>query len=30
MGVLLRNQLYAGIVDVTEYGVRAKGGNFDP
>ena len=27
-GVLLRNQLYAGIVDVPEYGVRAKRGDF--
>ena len=26
IGVLLRNQLYAGIVDVTEYGVRGKRG----
>ncbi len=24
ISVLLRNQLYAGIVDVTEYGVRGK------
>src|SRR3954465_6263877 len=30
IGVLLRNQLYAGIVDVTEYGVRGKRGDFDP
>jgi hypothetical protein len=30
IGVLLRNQLYAGIVDVPEYGVRAKRGDFDP
>lgn len=30
MGVLLRNQLYAGIVDVTEYGVRGKRGDFEP
>ena len=29
-GVLLRNQLYAGIVDVPEYGVRAKRGDFEP
>ena len=29
IGVLLRNQLYAGIVDVTEYGVRGKRGDFD-
>jgi hypothetical protein len=28
--VLLRNQLYAGIVDVTEYGVRGKRGDFEP
>jgi hypothetical protein len=30
IGVLLRNQLYAGIVDVPEYGVRGKRGNFEP
>ena len=30
IGVLLRNQLYAGIVDVTEYGVRRKRGDFEP
>ena len=30
IGVLLRNQLYAGIVDVPQYGVRAKRGDFDP
>jgi site-specific DNA recombinase len=30
IGVLLRNQLYAGIVDVTEYGVRGKRGDFQP
>ncbi len=30
IGVLLRNQLYAGIVDVVEYGVRAKRGDFEP
>lgn len=30
IGVLLRNQLYAGIVDVPEYGVRGKGGDFEP
>lgn len=30
IGVLLRNQLYAGIVDVAEYGVRGKRGDFDP
>jgi DNA invertase Pin-like site-specific DNA recombinase len=29
IGVLLRNQLYAGIVDVPEYGVRCKRGDFD-
>jgi hypothetical protein len=28
--VLLSNQLYAGIVDVPEYGVRAKRGDFEP
>ena len=28
--MLLRNQLYAGIVDVTEYGVREKRGAFEP
>jgi site-specific DNA recombinase len=28
--MLLRNQLYAGIVDVTEYGVRGKRGDFEP
>jgi site-specific DNA recombinase len=28
--VLLRNQLYAGIVDVTEHGVRGKRGDFEP
>jgi hypothetical protein len=28
--MLLRNQLYAGIVDVTEYGVRKKRGDFEP
>jgi hypothetical protein len=27
--MLLRNQLYAGIVDVAEYGVRAKHGDFE-
>jgi hypothetical protein len=27
---LLRNQLCAGIVDVPEYGVRGKRGDFDP
>jgi site-specific DNA recombinase len=30
IGALLRNQLYAGIVDVPEYGVRNKGGDFEP
>ena len=30
IGVLLRNQLYAGIVDVPAYGVRAKRGDFEP
>ena len=30
IGVLLRNQLYAGIVDVREYGVRGKRGDFEP
>jgi DNA invertase Pin-like site-specific DNA recombinase len=30
IGVLLRNQIYAGIVDVPEYGVRAKRGDFEP
>jgi site-specific DNA recombinase len=30
IGVLLRNQLYAGIVDVPEFGVRAKRGDFEP
>jgi hypothetical protein len=30
IGVLLRNQLYAGIVDVTEYGVHGKRGDFEP
>jgi hypothetical protein len=29
IGVLLRNRLYAGILDVTEYGVRGKRGDFD-
>jgi hypothetical protein len=28
--MLLRNQLYAGIVDVPEYGVRGKRGDFEP
>src|SRR5262245_63569156 len=30
IGVLLRNQLYAGMVDVPEYGVRTKRGDFEP
>jgi hypothetical protein len=30
IGMLLRNRLYAGIVDVLEYGVRAKRGDFEP
>ena len=30
IGMLLRNQLYAGIVDVPEYGVRGKRGDFAP
>ena len=30
VGTLLRNQLYAGIVDVPEYGVRGKRGDFEP
>ena len=28
--MLLRNRLYAGIVDVPEYGVHAKRGDFQP
>ena len=28
--MLLRNQLYAGIVDVPEYGVRGKRSDFEP
>jgi site-specific DNA recombinase len=28
--MLLRNQLYAGLVDVPEYGVRGKRGDFEP
>ena len=28
--MLLRNQLYAGVVDVPEYGVRGKRGDFEP
>jgi site-specific DNA recombinase len=30
IGVLLRNQIYAGIVNVPEYGVRGKRGDFAP
>jgi hypothetical protein len=30
VGVLLRNQSYSGIVDVPEYGVRGKRGDFEP
>jgi site-specific DNA recombinase len=30
IGMLLRNQLYAGIVDVPEYGVHGKRGDFEP
>ena len=30
IGVLLRNQLYAGIVAVPEYGVHNQRGDFDP
>ena len=30
IGMVLRNRLYAGIVDVPEYGVRAKRGDFEP
>jgi DNA invertase Pin-like site-specific DNA recombinase len=30
IGMLLRNPLYAGIVDVPEYGVRGKRGDFEP
>jgi hypothetical protein len=30
IGVLLRNQIYTGIVDVPEYGVRGKRGDFAP
>jgi hypothetical protein len=29
IGMLLRNQLYAGIVDVSEYGVRGERGDFE-
>lgn len=28
--MLLRNQLYAGIIDVPEYGVRGRRGDFEP
>ena len=30
IGVLLRTQLYAGIVDVTDYGIHGKRGDFEP
>lgn len=30
IGMLLRNQLYADIIDVAEYGVRGKRGDFEP
>jgi hypothetical protein len=30
IGMLLRNQLYAGFVDVAEYGVRGRRGDFEP
>jgi DNA invertase Pin-like site-specific DNA recombinase len=30
IGMLLRKQLYAGIVDVPEYGVRGRRGDFEP
>jgi site-specific DNA recombinase len=30
IGMLLRNQIYAGIIDVSEYGVRDKRGDFEP
>jgi hypothetical protein len=30
IGLLLRNRLYAGIVDVPAYGVRAKRSDFEP
>ena len=30
IGMLLRNQLYAGIVNAPEYGVRGKRGDFEP
>ncbi|HEX2342642.1 MAG TPA: recombinase family protein [Vicinamibacterales bacterium] len=30
IGMLLRNQLYAGIVDVPEYSIRGRRGDFEP
>jgi site-specific DNA recombinase len=30
ISMLLRNQLYAGVVDVPEYGMRGKRGDFEP
>ena len=30
IGVLLRNQLYAGVITVPEYGVRERQGDFEP
>jgi hypothetical protein len=30
IGMLLRNQLYAGLIDVPEYGVRDKRADFEP
>ena len=30
IGMLLSNPLYAGVIDVAEYGVRGKRGDFDP
>jgi hypothetical protein len=30
IGILPRNQLYAGTVDVPEFGVRGKRGDFEP
>lgn len=30
IGMLLRNQLYAGTIDVREYGVRGQRGDFEP
>jgi site-specific DNA recombinase len=30
IGMLLRNRLYTGVIDVAEYDVRAKRGDFDP